>query len=116
MGILLYTYSMTDHFYQLRQCSLDPKLQAQLAPFINAHRPFDGIECTWQELKKEGLIAIDHVTTGMEEITEDVTLTTGYFYCPVTEQFYPRPDIKSDWLTTKINHWKSETAAKTSTQ
>ena len=107
---------MTNPFYELRHCELDTKLAFQLTPFINAHRPFDGIEQTWQELKKEGYIAIEHVTTGMEEITEDVTLTTGYFYCPVTEQFYPRPDIKSDWLTTKINHWKSETAAKTPTQ
>ena len=107
---------MTHPIHQLRLSTLDPKLQAQLAPFINAHRPFDGVELTRKEHKADGFQPYEPVTTGLEDITEDNSLLTTYFYCPTTGNFYPRPDINSDWLTAKVNHWKAQTANKRPTQ
>ena len=110
---------MTNHFYELRHTQLTPKLSAQLAPFIIANRPFDGIQQTWQQMKKDGYTRIDHVSTGMDEINEDVTTINSITFDHDNQDkaFIPRPDIQgSDWLTAKVNHWKAQTAAKNPTQ
>lgn len=109
-----------NHFYELRHVQLDPKLQFQLAPFINAQRPFDlGPVQTWQEMRKEGNNPIEHVKCGQDEINEDISATNSitFDHDNPDKAFVTRPDItKSDWLTTKIGHWKSQTAAKRPTQ
>ena len=111
---------MTNHFYQLRHSQLDPALTFKLAPFIISQRPFDlGPVLTWQDMKKEGNSPIEHVTCGQDEINEDITSTNSitFDHDDDTRAFITRPDItSSDWLTTKINHWKSQTAAKCPTQ
>lgn len=111
---------MTNHFYELRHVQLERKLQFQLAPFIISQRPFDlGPALTWQQMRKEGNNPIAHVTCGQDEINEDITSTNSITFDHDRDDvaFITRPDIqKSDWLTTKINHWKSQTAAKSPTQ
>ena len=110
---------MINHFYELRHCEMEPAVTFQLAPFIMANRPYDlGPDQTWQAMRAQGFEAIDHVSTGMEEITEDVTVTGSitFDHSNPDVAFVTREDVQGNWIQSKINHWKAQTAAKTPTQ
>ena len=102
-----------NHFYELRNCELEPSLALKLAPFLIANRPYDlGPDQTWRELRDNE--PAEHVSVGVDQMTEDLSvfdsITFEHEFDDVA--FVQRDDIQSNWLDAKINHWKTQTAAR----
>ena len=102
-----------NHFYDLRNCELEPSLALKLAPFLIANRPYDlGPDQTWRELRDNE--PAEHVSVGVDEMTEDLSVFDSITFDTDRDDvaFVTRPDIQSNWLEARISHWKTLTGSR----